>query len=179
MGVTLRRPLDTLTRGRLWNRRDAVTTLGAAAAALWAGRGTLPAQTSIIRTLTSDIDPRSLSGAVLFHEHLSMRFPLGAAEHFTDDVALMIEEARAARADGVACLVDGGHSDMGRNLDALRRITSESGLPVVASGGLYLQARTPRRWRRNRWTNSPTSSCARRASSGSGLSARSASRAAR
>lgn len=141
MGVTPRRRIDTTTR--LWSRRDAVTTIGAAAAGLLAARATPAAQAAIIRTLTSDVDPRSLSGAVLFHEHLSMRFPLGATEHFTDDVALMIEEARAARADGVACLVDGGHADMGRNLDALRRITAESGLPIVASGGLYMQRSYP------------------------------------
>jgi phosphotriesterase-related protein len=97
----------------------------------------------IIRTLTGDIAPATLSGSVLFHEHLSMRFPLGAAEHFTDDVALMTEEARAARHDGVACLVDGGHADMGRNLDALRRIAADSGLPIVASGGYYLQRSFP------------------------------------
>ena len=42
----------------------------------------------VIRTLTADLAPAALSGSVLFHEHLSMRFPLGAAEHFTDDVAL-------------------------------------------------------------------------------------------
>ena len=72
-----------------------------------------------------------------------MRFPLGAAEHFTDDVALMIEEARAARTDGVALIVDGGHADMARNLNALKRITAESGLPVVASGGFYMQRTYP------------------------------------
>jgi phosphotriesterase-related protein len=72
-----------------------------------------------------------------------MRYPLGATEHFTDDVALMTEEARGAKADGVGCLVDGGHADMGRNLEALRRIAADSGLPVVASGGYYMQRSYP------------------------------------
>jgi phosphotriesterase-related protein len=40
-------------------------------------------------------------------------------------------------------LVDGGHADMGRNLDALRRIAADSGLPIVASGGYYLQRSFP------------------------------------
>jgi phosphotriesterase-related protein len=93
--------------------------------------------------LRGDLNPAALTGAVLFHEHLSMRYPLGVAEHFTDDVALMIEEARAAKADGVACLVDGGHADMGRNLDALQQIAADSGLPVVASGGFYMQRSYP------------------------------------
>src|SRR4029079_14010295 len=83
------------------------------------------------------------SGPSLFHEHLSMRYPPGVTEHFTDDVAMMIEEAKATKADGVACIVDGGHADMGRSLDALKRITTESGLPIVASGGYYMQRTYP------------------------------------
>jgi phosphotriesterase-related protein len=93
---------------------------------------------AVVRTLLNDVAPDSLSGPVLFHEHVSMRTP-PAGEHFTGDVALMVAEARAAAKDGVACIVDGGHADMGRRLDALMRITSESGLPVVASGGFYMR----------------------------------------
>ena len=75
---------------------------------------------AIIRTLLKDTPPDALAdGPVLFHEHLSMRFPPQAKEHFTDDVAMMIDEVRAARADGIACIVDGGHPDMSRSLDAL------------------------------------------------------------
>src|SRR6266852_6171807 len=84
---------------------------------------------AVIRTLLKDMPPDALSGGpVLFHEHLSMRYPPQAKEHFTDDVAMMIEEARAARTGGIACIVDGGHPDMSRNLDALKRIATESGL---------------------------------------------------
>ena len=97
----------------------------------------------VIRTLLADLDSQSLTGAVLFHEHLSMRYPLGVTEHFTDDVALMTEEARAAKADGIGCLVDGGHADMGRNIEALQRIATGSGLPLVASGGFYMQRSYP------------------------------------
>jgi len=126
-------------------RRTAVRVrAGAAAAVLGARRPGLGAQRRpIIRTLGGDLDPTTIAGAVLFHEHVSMRYPLGATEHFTDDVGLMIDEARAARADGIACLVDGGHADMGRNLEAVRRISAESGLPVVASGGFYMQRSYP------------------------------------
>jgi phosphotriesterase-related protein len=107
------------------------------------GQGTRPApiafpQGAVVRTLLGDLSPETLRGPVLFHEHLSMRIP-PAKEHFTDDVALMVEEARAAAREGLACIVDGGHADMGRSLDALKRIASESGLPVVASGGFYMQ----------------------------------------
>lgn len=136
-------------------RREALAILGAGAAAGVAGRfgDAVGAQTparpvfrkgAIIRTILKDLAPEDLaSGPSLFHEHLSMRFPLGAKEHFTDDMALIIEEARAAKADGIAAIVDGGHADMNRSVDALERISTESGLPVIASGGYYMQRTYP------------------------------------
>jgi len=48
-----------------------------------------------------------------------------------------------AAADGVACIVDGGHPDMDRDLSALTRIASESGVHIVASGGFYMQRNYP------------------------------------
>ena len=129
-----------------WTRRESMRLLGGAAAAAWAGGRVSGAQApprAVIRTLTGDLEPGRVAGPILFHEHLSMRFPLDATSHFTDDVALMTEEARAARADGLAVLVDGGHPDMHRSLDALRAITKGSGLPVVASGGYYMQRSYP------------------------------------
>ena len=97
----------------------------------------------VIRTLLRDIPADALSGPILFHEHLSMHYPPQTPRHFTDDVDMMVEEAKAAKTDGIACIVDGGHSDMSRSLDALKRIASESGLPVVASGGYYMQRTYP------------------------------------
>lgn len=136
-------------------RREALTVLAASAAAGVAGRfgDALSAQApprpvfakgAIIRTLLKDVSPEELAtGPSLFHEHLSMRYPLGAKEHFTDDIALMVEEAKAAKADGIAAIVDGGHADMNRSVDALKRISTESGLPVIASGGYYMQRTYP------------------------------------
>jgi phosphotriesterase-related protein len=99
---------------------------------------------AVIRTLLKDVNPDSLAdGAVLFHEHLSMRYPPQVKEHFTDDIDLMIEEVKAAGKDGVKCIVDGGHDDMTRNLDALNRIAKESGVAIVASGGYYMQRTYP------------------------------------
>ena len=134
-----------------YTRRDAVETLGAAVAgglvagSWWGVQAQTPARPRprVIRALAADLDPATLRGPVLFHEHLSMRFPLDAAAHFTDDVALMTDEARAAKADGLSLIVDGGHPDMRRSLDALTRITRDSGLPVVASGGYYMQRSYP------------------------------------
>ena len=139
-------------------RRRALAVLGGVAAASLVARNPLARlaaqQTArvapvfprgeVIRTLLRDVPPESLSGGpVLFHEHLSMRYPPQAKEHFTDDVAMMVEEVRAAGRDGIACIVDGGHPDMSRSLDALKRISAESGVPVVASGGYYMQRTYP------------------------------------
>jgi phosphotriesterase-related protein len=126
-------------------RRAALALLGAASTAGWPPRtagAAQPART-VIRTLGGDLAPADVHGTVLFHEHLSMRFPLDAASHFTDDVSLMVDEARAAKGDGLGLIVDGGHPDMHRRLDALVRIARESGLPVVASGGFYMQRSYP------------------------------------
>lgn len=128
------------------NRREAIGMIAAGA-----GLGLLPlprAQTSssagaIIRTLLRDVPRDTLDGPILFHEHLSMRYPPQVTQHFTDDVAMMVEEVKAAKKEGISCIVDGGHSDMSRSLGALMRIASESGLPIVASGGYYMQRTYP------------------------------------
>jgi phosphotriesterase-related protein len=99
---------------------------------------------AIVRTLLKDVPPESLAGGpTLFHEHLSINLAAKGVPHYTADVAMMIEEARGALEDGLACIVDGGHADMGRDLNALRRIAAESGLPIVASGGYYMQRTYP------------------------------------
>jgi len=138
-------------------RREVVAALAMSAVAvtskaLGATPPTVPAfsQRAVIRSILRDVAPESLTGqAVLFHEHLSMKATRPPAPgqsppaHFTDDVELMIEEVRAAGKEGVACIVDGGHPDMGRNLEALKRIAAASGMPIVASGGYYLQRTYP------------------------------------
>jgi phosphotriesterase-related protein len=44
-----------------------------------------------------------------------------------------------ARREGVACLVDGGHPDMGRDMNFLRTISQKSAMPIVAGAGFYAQ----------------------------------------
>ena len=139
--------------GSPMTRRDVLHLLGAGGGAgLLAGSGIFALserltaaprqQAPILRTLQGDIAPSSLGdGAVLFHEHLSIQ--LGPNPSFHSDVDLMIAEARAARGDGVALIVDGGHPDMMRDLAALQRITRESGMPLIASGGYYMQRTYP------------------------------------
>ena len=99
--------------------------------------GGLP-RDAIIRTVLGDITPDAITGVTLFHEHLSIRL---SAERpsATDDVDNVVREIRMAAQEGVGCIVDGGHPDMGRDLDAVRRVATETDVHVVASGGYYMQ----------------------------------------
>jgi predicted metal-dependent phosphotriesterase family hydrolase len=113
-------------------------------------------------------------GATLFHEHLSLGPDLPArfmqssrdaqalnrppqtpapAEQgsgpgfdvsFMQDLDLMTEEMKAAKREGIACIVDGGHPDMGRDIGKLRQLSLKSGMPIVAGGGFYAQPFYPR-----------------------------------
>jgi phosphotriesterase-related protein len=104
------------------------------------------------------VPPESLAGgATLFHEHMSLspdflpKFmslltsrpqpaataPQPGETYFLQDLDLMTEELRAASKEGVACLVDGGHPDMGRSLDFLKRLSMRSGMPIVSGAGYY------------------------------------------
>jgi phosphotriesterase-related protein len=154
-------------RGHSLTRREAMTLLGVggtgllalsvdgnSAVAAWqtAGSAARPVrfpQGSVIRTILKDLAPESLTnGATLFHEHFSIDLPPATppapnapppAPNPTKNLTLMVEEARMAMKDGVALVVDGGHSDMNRDLDFLTQITTRSGLPIVASGGYYME----------------------------------------
>src|SRR6185436_17083188 len=113
-------------------------------------------------------------GATLFHEHMSLepdfndKFRAAAAAARAAnglpplpgrtggpppappgpdpmrDVDLMAEELASARRDGVACIVDGGHPDMGRDLDFVRQASMKSGVPVVAGAGFYSEPFYPK-----------------------------------
>ncbi len=113
-------------------------------------------------------------GATLFHEHMQLasdfnaKFaaataaaraanglpPLpprggggGAAPAPPDimhNVDLMSEEVARTKSAGVACIVDGGHADMGRDINFLRQVSMKSGVPIVAGGGFYSQPFYPR-----------------------------------
>jgi phosphotriesterase-related protein len=146
-----------------FTRREAVGLLGAGLSA-WAAAPAFP-KGAIIRTVLKDIPPQDLAGgATLFHEHMSLgpdflpkfaslsraqnpQAPAPPAQpaaqpgqtYFLEDLELMVEEMRAAAKEGVACLVDAGHPDMGRSLDFLKHLSMQSGMPIVSSAGYYTQ----------------------------------------
>jgi phosphotriesterase-related protein len=56
----------------------------------------------------------------------------------------MSDEMKIAKSEGIACIVDAGHPDMGRDINFLRTISKNSGLPIVASAGFYTQPFYPK-----------------------------------
>ena len=98
--------------------------------------------------MLKDIAPETLAnGAALFHEHFSIDLPPATPPaanapaplpNPTKNLALMVQEAKAAVNDGIALVVDGGHADMNRDLSFLREITTQSGLPIVEIGRAHV-----------------------------------------
>jgi phosphotriesterase-related protein len=60
------------------------------------------------------------------------------------NVDLMAAEVSKTKADGVACIVDAGHPDMGRDIEFLRQVSMKAGMPIVAGGGFYSQPFYPK-----------------------------------
>src|SRR6185295_20182911 len=60
------------------------------------------------------------------------------------DVDLMTAEVSKVKDAGIACIVDAGHPDSGRDVEFLRQVSMKSGLPVVAGGGFYTQPWYPK-----------------------------------
>lgn len=136
---------------------------GEAARSTLASARVQPANRPIIRTLLNDVSPDALgNGAILFHEHLSYTNafihkvlgegaarrgapppPMPSGRYFMEDLDLMVDEVRQAASEGVGCLVDGGHADMGRSVPFLKQLSAKSGMPIVASGGYYRQLTYP------------------------------------
>jgi phosphotriesterase-related protein len=129
------------------NRRDALGLLGGglAGSALARAAARFP-KGAVIRTLLKDLPPSALSGPTLFHEHLSIDLPYFGPPRAnqpppaaTLDVDLMIREVNTAGEEGVNCIVDGGHADMRRSLDALKRIAGSTRVHIVSGGGYYME----------------------------------------
>jgi phosphotriesterase-related protein len=70
--------------------------------------------------------------------------PAPSGPFFMQDADLMAEEMRIAKSEGISCIVDGGHPDMGRDINFLRRISTMSGVPIVAGAGFYTQPFYPK-----------------------------------
>src|SRR5437762_1276110 len=61
------------------------------------------------------------------------------------DVDLMTAEINAAKRDGnIACIVEAGHPEMGRDINFIRQVSMKSGMPIVIGGGFYSQPWYPK-----------------------------------
>jgi predicted metal-dependent phosphotriesterase family hydrolase len=150
-------------RELMFSRREALQLIGASAGfALYPellAQQTPPVafpRGAIIRTLLKDVAPESLTGPILFHEHLSIDLPPNLNPRPADapplpppqpsptaNLDLIVDEVKAAAKDGVVCIVDGGHPDMHRSLDNLHAIATRTGVAIVASGGYYMERTYP------------------------------------
>ncbi len=68
----------------------------------------------------------------------------GGATAPLSDEAFMVKELTTAKNEGIGCIVDAGHPDMGRSFEFLRKISQGSGMPVVCSAGFYTQPFYPK-----------------------------------
>ena len=121
----------------------------AAAVAAQAGAAALPAR-GIIRTIAGDIDPGSLGGATLMHEHIGtgQAAPPGSGEaqapNPTTDGAWMTEELVAARKVGLRCIVAAqtGIPTAG-NSEYLRALAAKTGVQIVSAAAYYTRQTYP------------------------------------
>jgi phosphotriesterase-related protein len=128
---------------------------------------------AVIRTILKDYAPEDLAGgATLFHEHMQLatdfnakfsaasnavRVANGLAPNPTRgggggaagpeimrNADLMAAEVAKTKDAGIACIVDAGHPDMGRDVEFLRQVSMRSGVPIVVGGGFYSQPFYPK-----------------------------------
>ena len=97
-----------------------------------------------VMTVLGPIVPEEL-GATLPHEHLivDLRHSVMGFDAILDDVDLAIEEIRAFKEAGGGTVVDVTNACMGRDAQALKRISSESGVHIVTSTGYYTEPYYP------------------------------------
>lgn len=61
------------------------------------------------------------------------------------NVDLMSAEVTKAKSEAaIACIVDAGHPDMGRDINFIRQVAMKTGVPIVAGGGFYSQPFYPK-----------------------------------
>ncbi len=89
----------------------------------------------IVRTVLGDVTPTSL-GPADYHEHLFQVSPLLPGDEL-DDEPRSSAEAAALHDAGIATMVDATPAGLGRNAPALARISSATGLHIIATTGAH------------------------------------------
>ncbi|MBG6238652.1 phosphotriesterase-related protein [Mycetocola sp. CAN_C7] len=91
-----------------------------------------------VRTVLGDVPAGDL-GRVNYHEHLFQVSPLLPGDELTDEPASQTEAA-ALHASGFDTMVDATPVGLGRNPEALARISRVAGLTIVATTGAHRDA---------------------------------------
>ena len=95
----------------------------------------------MIRTVLGDI-PGDALGATDYHEHLFQTSPLLPGDDLDDERASGAEAA-SLRDSGFAAMVDATPLGLGRDPEAIARISAATGLRVVATTGRHREAHYP------------------------------------
>ena len=88
-----------------------------------------------VRTVLGDVAPQAL-GPLDYHEHLFQVSPLLPGDELDDEPASRVEAADLYRS-GFATVVDATPTGLGRRPEALVRISTATGLQVVAATGAH------------------------------------------
>jgi len=91
-----------------------------------------------IRTVLGDVDPAAL-GRVNYHEHLFQVSPLLRGDEL-DDEAASGAEAALLKGSGFETMIDATPMGVGREPEAVARISASTGLAVVATTGRHREA---------------------------------------
>ena len=92
----------------------------------------------LVRTVLGDIEPADL-GRVNYHEHLFQVSPLLPGDELTDEAASQAEAA-SLLASGFDSMVDATPTGLGREPEAVARVSTATGLSVVATTGAHRDA---------------------------------------
>ncbi|MCU1505318.1 MAG: aryldialkylphosphatase [Microbacteriaceae bacterium] len=94
-----------------------------------------------VRAVLGDLDP-SVLGTVDYHEHLFQTSPLLPGDEL-DDEAASSSEAVSLMRSGFTSMIDATPIGLGRNPEALARISASTGLTVIAATGVHREAHYP------------------------------------
>lgn len=94
-----------------------------------------------MRTVLGDIDPEAL-GVLDYHEHLFQRSPLLAGDEL-DDEEHSGAEAGLLHAAGVEAMIEATPMGLGRDVEAVARISAAEGLAIVHTTGAHHSGHYP------------------------------------
>ena len=97
-----------------------------------------------IITVSGPVAPEEL-GLTLTHEHIILDLRHHGYDGILDDVDLAIDELRPLEEAGCGAVVELSNEFMGRDVKALKRVSEETGLHIIASTGYYTEPYYPPR----------------------------------